>query len=54
MGSPGRLLWQANLISAVLISQAFWLLLQGESPIAKTAAPPRRRQMRARVTSEEV
>ena len=33
---------------------AFVLLLQGESPVAKAAAPPRRRQMRARITSEEI
>ena len=33
---------------------AFAILLQVESPIAKAAAPPRRRQMRARITSEEI
>ena len=39
---------------AVLSFQRSVSLLQGESPVAKAAAPPRRRQMRARITSEEI
>ena len=38
---------------AKLCASAFVFLLQGESPVAKATAPPRRRQMRARITSTE-